>query len=265
MKELIEENDKFRMQINALEELTMELKQSAKDRMSVLDDFDDNCGYNTNREASRRLVGLDLSAFNPDLSIFESNKIMDIKKLIPLKNDYPELFAEKLLNNYRILEGKYLNINKEMKKYKNSSKIFEEKYNILSNNYHKLSTDYEKIVLKRKQLEAMLGMGSGSGGGTGTPLYQSTKADPSTENKGSTLKRKRPTAYEALDAIKCMGATGFVGEKASNDQKFQDLSSILISPFDLNNQQNLSSDEEIDKGESILEEIENEDDEDREL
>lgn len=175
MKELIEENDKFRKQINALEELTMELKQNAKNRPSLLEDFDDGSGYNTHRDTSKRFDGLDLSAFDPDLSIFESNKIMDIKKLIPLKNDYPDLFAEKLLNNYRILEGKYLKINKEMKKYKNSTKIMEEKYRILSNNYNKLSTDYEKTEIKRKQLEAMLGMG---GGGTGTPLYPFSKAKP---------------------------------------------------------------------------------------
>lgn len=62
-----------------------------------------------------------------------------------------------------------------------------------------------------------------------------------------------------------MGTTGFGGEKESTENQFQDLSSILVSPYALNNQQNLSSEEEVDNSQNILEEVENEDTEDREF
>lgn len=255
IKELIEQNDKFRTQIEALESINVELKKNHRHRPSIVDQLKD-FNQSTHRDVSRQFEMLDISELDLDKSAYDTNQIMDIKKLLSLKDDFPDVFTEKLLSNYNQLERKIKHVNKEMKIYKKKLRIEEEKYKLLSDNYKKLKINYEKTEQKRKQLESIISAG---GGGTGTPYYLAPKsATPTRERESISIKPRKQNVYDVLNNIKSMG-NNFLGERSAFTPQFQDLSSILVTPKALDEQQNLSSEEEdIEDNENILEEVEGE-------
>ena len=143
IEELVEENDALKQKANELEIKNTNLIQNMEGRQSLLNTVDE-FGNQPQKDMSRVFEALDLSVFDYSRMGTNSNKITNIKQLIPLKEDFPELFGDKLLNNYRILEEKYVKVHKDLKNYKHKYRILEEKNRLLNDNYNKLSKNYEK-------------------------------------------------------------------------------------------------------------------------
>mmetsp|Transcript_17670 Transcript_17670/g.15586 ORF Transcript_17670/g.15586 Transcript_17670/m.15586 type:complete len:241 (+) Transcript_17670:609-1331(+) len=215
------------------------------------------------RDMSKVFDALDLSVFDYSRIGNNPNKITNIKKLLPLKDEYPVLFGDKLLNNYRILEEKYINTHKDFKSYKNKYRILEEKHKLLNDNYGKLSKNYEKCYIQDNfegKFSSRKVPYNIDGGGTGMPMYDCTKArSPHEYSPGmGIIKKKKQNAYDALNSIKKMSNMG-VNENKSSNEEFNDISSIMFTPVALDNQQNLSSDDDFDNNENMLEDVINED------
>ncbi|CAI2367957.1 unnamed protein product [Moneuplotes crassus] len=250
IKELVEENDKLNQKINELEVKNRNLRKTLEVRPSLLAMGDESISDQF-KDMSKVFEALDLSVF--DNSKASTDKITNIKKLIPIKDTDPLLFSEKLLSNYRILEQKFLTVNKDLAEYKNKYRISEEKYKVLNDNYKRLSKDYQKVY---NNGHGPLGMSPASScpkPGVQDYAFLKEKNSKSLEPSLSQSKKKPLNAYEALNSIKSN-----LGIKKENKMpkigEFQDISSILVAPTALDNQQDFSSEEEV--GENILDEVE---------
>lgn len=259
---LVEENDKLTQKVNELEQKNRTLKQTVEARPSLIG-INEDLGNISDKDMTRVFEAL-------DVSVNFTQKITNVKKLLPIMDANPALFSKKLLNNYRVLEQKFINVHKDLNEYKGKYRIMEEKHKILEDNHRKLSKNYEKYEFfryfyrlyntktnKNGELKKPLPV-KADGGGTGTlSLGFSGPKNPNLFDFGKSQERKKPqNAYEVLDSIKNMELDQQKGVKNSPGPQFQDISSILIAPKALNNQQDLSSDEEIDHEENILDAVE---------
>ena len=102
IRDLIEENDQLKSQIVKLREEN-EVLQERCSKKSIYGNLHDN-GQVTQRDVSRYFENADISVFDFDKSGYDTNHALDIKKLLALKDDYPDLFAEKLLKSHKIIE-----------------------------------------------------------------------------------------------------------------------------------------------------------------
>jgi len=116
----------------------------------------------------------------------------------------------------------------------------------------------QDLILKQRDNEGSFNV---DGGGTGTPAYEHPKGIPSQNIMQAPVitKKKKQTVYDAVNSIKNMGMKGLGDHKPTSMGQFQDISSILLTPVAIDNQQNLSSDEDIHADENILDEVINED------
>jgi len=107
-------------------------------------------GPATHRGLPRGSDILDVSEFDLDKSSYDTDQLIDINKLISLRNEYPDIFIEKVMKNYFILERKLKVAYKEIKKCKKEARFYKQENMILNQKIHTLSQNYEKSEIKRK-------------------------------------------------------------------------------------------------------------------
>jgi len=260
IKDLIEENDKLKTQIDNLKELNQSLASQSRQRASIISRYE--AGPVSHRDFSRVFDHLDISELDVEKHAYDNNLIMDMKKVNAIKEDFPDIYADKLLKSYQRIEKEYLNTLKEHKRQKKELNIFKEKYRIKSNEFSKLARDYEKWDNKRKKLEAILNSGGG-GGGTGTPFYENVRSEGLEDKPHNTIKKKvTQNAYDIIKNIKSYG-NSIAEEKDSHAPQFQDISSILMNPGALKNPN--ESSEEIEDNSNILDDVIDEDENESEV
>lgn len=242
IKELIEENDKIKTENNALKIENKKLQSLLADRDTHFTPSADT-GYTTHRRIERKSDILDMSEFDLDKSSYDTNEIIDINKLLSLKHDYPDIFMEKMLKNWSILDKKLHAANKEAKVHKKQSKFVQQKYKILEQEMQVLRNNYAKSETKRKKLEEALtkNVKDGTGATNYNPrVIQNVNYDMSGEistykppiseapyAETKSIKKRPQNVFDAISNIKRMGAGSMMDSVNFNFPP--DVSSILVS------------------------------------
>lgn len=170
IRDLIEENDLLKNQINSLMEENKNLQERAA-KISIHANTHNNGGV-THREVSRFFDNCDVSGFDIDKSGYDTNQALDIKKLMTLKEEYPDLFNEKIIQSHKRIEKELHAVKNEAKKFKRMTYQYKEENQILKDNMKKLERDFYKLEERDKISKTKIRTW---GDGTGTPFYEDVR------------------------------------------------------------------------------------------